>query len=108
MVKKSSSAKVDLEQIFKTIRPHMEEIINKFNVDIIGFIGSYLRGEQKEEGDLGFFIKFKSPTIKPEISKQLNKFLEDEFDCKIDLTIENQIDEKLKYKIIKDVEFIEG
>ncbi|MFX1451812.1 MAG: nucleotidyltransferase family protein [Promethearchaeota archaeon] len=107
-MKKASSAKIDLERIFKTIRPHMEEIINKFNVDIIGIIGSYLRREQKGEGDLGFFIKFKIPTIKPEISKQLNEFLEDVFDCKIDLIIEHQIDEKLKYKIIKDVEFIEG
>ena len=108
MVKKASSTQFDLEQIFKTIRPHMEEIIEKFNVDVIGIIGSYLKGEKKGEYDLGFFIKFKSGPITPENSEELNNFLENLFNCKIELIIDSQINEKLKDKIIKDVEFIEG
>ena len=108
MAKKISSTKLDLDKIFKMIRPHMEEIIEKFNIDIIGIIGSYLRGEKKGENDLGFFIKFKGVTIMPKNSEELNNFLEKLFNCKVELIIESQIDEKLKAKLIKDVEFIEG
>ncbi len=108
MEKATNSMRIDLEQIFKKIRPHMDTIIKQYNVDVIGIIGSYLKGEQKTDNDLGFYIKFTSANIKSDHINNLKKFLEDVFNLKIDLLIENQLDEKLKPKIIKDVEFIEG
>ena len=102
---KTKSEKLDIDQVFKKIRPHMDKIFKDYNLGRIGIIESYLEREKMGAADLGFLIKF---TGKEDNTNKLEKFLEKIFDLNVDLLLEDKLDENLKSKILKDVTYIEG
>lgn len=81
------------------------ERIRKYGVKRIGVFGSYVRGEQKKKSDIDTLVEFKKGEKTFDNYMGLTIFLEDLFNCKVDLVIAENIKPLLKPYIQKEVEY---
>jgi len=94
-------------QIIKKIVDNKNEI-KKFGVKKIGLFGSYLRNEQKESSDIDFLVEFKKGKKTFDNYMGLKLFLENLFNCKIDLVMKESIKEEIKPYILRSVKYAEA
>ncbi|MFH1116081.1 MAG: nucleotidyltransferase family protein, partial [Pseudomonadota bacterium] len=70
------------------------ETIKRFGVRRLGIFGSYARGEQNAASDIDFLVEFERPTFKNYFG--LKFFLEELFDCKVDLAFHDTIKPRIR------------
>ena len=95
------------EKIFKKIEENREKI-KKYGVKRIGVFGSYVRGQPKEKSDVDILVEFEKGKITFDNYMGLKFFLEDMFNCKVDLVIAEDIKQRLKPYIMREVAYAEG
>jgi predicted nucleotidyltransferase len=95
------NSKVELENKLRQIKP---ELSKKFYVDKIGFFGSFINNEQREDSDIDILVDFRKPLGWDFFD--LQELLEKELKRKIDLHTFNSIKENLKDIILKQVIYV--
>ena len=96
-----------LDEILKKIEESKDKI-KKFGVRRIGLFGSYIRGEQRKESDIDVLVEFEKGKKTFDNYMELKFFLEDLFNCKVDLVILESIKPDLKPHILKSVKYASG
>lgn len=91
------------DYVFETIERNIEAI-RKFGVKRLGLFGSCARGEQGESSDLDFLVEFEYKSF--DAYMDLKFFLEDLFDCHIDLVTTNAIRPELRAEILKETVYV--
>lgn len=95
------------EMILKQIEEN-KEIIKGYGVTKIGLFGSYVRGEQQTKSDIDVLVEFQKGKKTFDNYMDLKFFLEDLFDCKVDLVILKTIKPQLKSYILESVKYATG
>ncbi len=90
--------------ILKKLVENKEQILS-YGVKKIGLFGSYSKGKQTKNSDLDFLVTFDENTF--DNFMDLKFFLEDIFDRKVDLVIEENIKPSLKH-IRKEAVYAKG
>ena len=92
-----------IEDMFK--KDEIKDLLKRNNVTMLGLFGSYARGEESEESDLDFIIKFSKNNgllalikLKRELSEILGK--------KVDLLTERSISPYIRKNIMNDLKVI--
>jgi len=94
-------------EILKKLKENREKI-RKFGVKRIGLFGSYIRNEQKKESDIDVLVEFEKGKKTFDNYMDLKFFLEDLFQCKVDLVIVDALKTDLKPIILRSVKYVEG
>jgi uncharacterized protein len=87
------------EEILNRLQEH-PDAIRAYGVRRLGLFGSFVRGEQKEASDLDFVVEFESKSF--DAYMDLKRYLEDLFDCRVDLVISETIKPRLRSKIFRE------
>lgn len=95
------------ERILKKIGENNEKI-KEYGVRKIGVFGSYVRGQPKEKSDIDILVEFEEGKITFDNYMGLKLFLEHMFDRKVDLVIAEDIKQRLKPFILREVAYAEG
>lgn len=92
-----------IEDYFK--KDEIKDLLKKNDVTMLGLFGSYARGEESEESDIDFIIKFSKNNgllslvkLKRELSEILGK--------KVDLLTERSISPYIRKNIMNDLKVI--
>jgi predicted nucleotidyltransferase len=91
----------DLESKLKNLKPILSE---KYNVNKIGYFGSYSRNEQNENSDIDILVNFKKPVGWEFFD--LQDLLEKELNTKVDLLSTKAIKEQIKDDILQQVIYV--
>jgi len=91
----------DIENKLKELKPFL---LKKYFVEKIGYFGSYSRNEQNQESDLDILVSFTKPLGWEFFD--LQEYLENELNLKVDLVSEKAIKEQLKEIILKSVKYV--
>ena len=94
-----------LDEIIEKLSRNRDEI-KKFGVTKLGIFGSVVRGEATDESDIDFLVQLENETFRSYMG--LIFFLEELLGRKIDLVIQHTIKERLKDKILREVQYVEG
>ncbi len=81
------------------------DTIRGFGVRELGLFGSYARGEQTEDSDMDFLVQFERPTFKNYFG--LKFFLEELFDCKVDLAFKDTIKPRIRTAVLEETVYVE-
>ncbi len=93
------------QEILNTIQLH-QEAIKRFGVRRLGLFGSHVRGEGKDSSDLDFVVDFENKTF--DNYMDLKFYLEDLFQCSVDLVIIDAIKPRLKQIILNETLYAQG
>jgi hypothetical protein len=93
------------QEIVDIIELH-RDAIKKFGVRRLGLFGSHARGEGKDSSDLDFVVDFENKTF--DNYMELKFFLEDLFNCHVDLVIIDAIKPRLKPIILNETLYANG
>lgn len=92
---------VDIEKKLKNLKPILHQ---QYNVERIGYFGSYARDEQKNDSDIDILVSFSKPLGWEFFD--LQDFLENELQLKVDLVSEKALKEQLRPKILNSVKYV--
>jgi predicted nucleotidyltransferase len=92
---------IDIENKLKELKPYL---LQKYNVDKIGYFGSYSRNEQNQLSDIDILVSFTKPLGWEFFD--LQEFLENQLKIKVDLVSEKAIKEQLRQIILKSVKYV--
>ena len=92
------------EDAIRKIEKNMEKI-KRYGVKRIGIFGSYIRNEQREDSDIYILMEFEKGKKTFDNYMGLKFFLEDLFQCKVDLVIAGAIKPDLKPYILGSVKY---
>ena len=92
----------EIEKKLKELKPTLRD---KYKVKTIGLFGSYIRGEQKRESDLDVLVEFSEP-IGLLTFIELEDFLSEKLEAKVDLVIRNTLKPRIKDRIIKEAIYL--
>jgi predicted nucleotidyltransferase len=74
-------------------------------VQTIGIFGSYVRGEQKKKSDLDILVEFSEP-IGLFKFVELEDFLSQELNLKVDLVMKDALKPRIKDSILKEAIYV--
>jgi len=103
-MKKPFHPVLDRKGILEALEANREKI-NSFGVKKIGLFGSFVSGSPKKRSDLDFLVVFDQPTFRKYMG--LKFFLEDLFQRKVDLVIEEDLKPALKY-VREEAVYVKG
>ena len=92
----------EIEKKLKELKPTLRD---KYKVKTIGLFGSYIRGEQKRESDLDVLVEFSEP-IGLLTFIELEDFLSEKLEAKVDLVMRNALKPRIKDRIIKEAIYL--
>ena len=92
---------IEIENKLKELKPLL---LQKYYVDKIGYFGSYSRKEQNQFSDIDILVSFKKPLGWEFFD--LQEFLENQLNIKVDLVSEKAIKEQLRQIILNSVRYI--
>jgi len=95
------------DKILKIINEN-HQYIKKFGVKSIGLFGSYATNNQKPESDIDLLVEFKKGKKTFDNYMDLKFYLENLFDCNIDLVLKEALKVDLKLNILKSVKYAAG
>lgn len=95
------------DEILKIINEKQQDI-KKFGIKSIGLFGSYAINKQKKESDIDLIVEFKKGKKTFDNYMDLKFYLENLFDCKVDLVIKEALKVDIKPYILKSVKYAAG
>jgi hypothetical protein len=95
------------EEILEKLKGNKGEI-KRFGVKKIGVFGSYVRGDHQRKSDIDILVEFEEGKKTFDNYMKLKFFLEDLFECPVDLVIAEAIKPRLKPYIMGEVIYAEG
>jgi predicted nucleotidyltransferase len=93
------------EKLKDTLAEHKQELRDRFKVEEIGIFGSYVRKEQKKKSDLDVLVGF-SETIDLFRFVELENYLSDILDVKVDLVMKDALKPRLKDRILNEAVYV--
>jgi predicted nucleotidyltransferase len=90
------------DDILKTLRKLRAEIEREYRAEIEGIFGSYARDEQCDDSDLDVLVKFKEKATLYDLVG-LGQFLEDTFQCKVDVVSTRALREEIKPHVLREL-----
>jgi predicted nucleotidyltransferase len=91
----------NIEHILRNLKPTLSE---KFEVERIGYFGSFARGEQKADSDIDIIVEFRRPLGWAFFD--LQELLEKEFQRKVDLVSSKALKEQLRDEILSQTRYV--
>jgi len=82
-----------------------QQDIKKFGVKRIGLFGSYAINKQKSKSDIDLLVEFKKGKKTFDNYMDLKFYLENLFDCNVDLVIKEALKIDLKTNILKSIKY---
>jgi len=95
------------DRIIKLINENNQKI-KKFGVKRIGLFGSYVTNNQKSESDIDVLVEFEKGKKTFDNYMELKFYLENLFDCNVDLVVREALKLELKRNILKSVKYATG
>ena len=92
----------DLTNRLEKLKPLLTD---RFKVQTIEIFGSYVRGEQKKKSDLDILVEFSEP-IGLFKFVELEDFLSQELNLKVDLVMKNALKPRIKDSILKEAIYV--
>lgn len=92
-------------QILKTLEAQRQKL-HELGVRKLGLFGSYSQGTAKAESDMDFLVEFEHTTFDAYMDTKF--FLEDLFQCEVDLVIEQNLKPRLRPYILDEVSYVSG
>jgi uncharacterized protein len=92
----------DLTNRLEQLKPLLAD---RFKVQTIGIFGSYVRGEQKKKSDLDILVEFSEP-IGLFKFVELEDFLSQELNLKVDLVMKDALKPRIKDAILKEAIYV--
>ena len=92
---------MDIEKKLRELKPIL---LQRYFVDKIGYFGSYSRNEQSEYSDIDIVVSLHKPLGWEFFD--LQEFLENELELKVDLVSENAIKKQLRQIILNSVKYV--
>ena len=89
--------------VLTLLRQHESILEERFGVKRIGIFGSFVRGEERSESDVDVLVVFQKDEETFDHYMDCKFYLEDLFDRKVDLVIEDTIKNRLKEPILSEV-----
>jgi predicted nucleotidyltransferase len=81
------------------------QIIRKYGVNKIGFFGSLVRGQQRKDSDVDLLVFFDEGQLSFDNYMDLNFYLEDLLDARVDLLTPEQISPHIMPYIQKEIRY---
>jgi predicted nucleotidyltransferase len=95
-MKKIEDVKAKLEML----KPVLKE---RYQVETVGFFGSYARGEQKKKSDIDILVDFSQPNAIDLFDFiELEEFLSKKLGIKVDLVTKSALKPMIKEQILKE------
>lgn len=91
----------EIEEKLKELKP---VLFHKFYVDKVGYFGSYSRNEQNEDSDIDILVSLRKPLGWEFFD--LQEFLENNLNLKVDLVSEKALKAQLKQIILNSVKYV--
>jgi hypothetical protein len=91
--------------ILATLEQHCETL-QRMGVRSIGLFGSYVRGTATADSDMDFLVEFERSSF--DDYTQLRFFLEDLFECSVDLVLAHTVKPRLRPYILEEVAYVQG
>lgn len=91
-----------IKEKLEVLKPLLRE---RFKVQTIGLFGSYVRGEEKKTSDLDILVDF-SETISLFKFIELEDFLTQELEVKVDLVMRDALKPRIKDSILKEAVYV--
>ncbi|HEC34491.1 MAG TPA: nucleotidyltransferase [Chloroflexi bacterium] len=92
-------------EIMDLLTQHGDEL-RAMGVRKIGLFGSYRRGTPTADSDIDFLVTLEEPSFDGYMDVKF--FLEDLFQCKVDLVLERTVKPRLRPYILAEVEYAPG
>ncbi|HLV02476.1 MAG TPA: nucleotidyltransferase family protein [Acidobacteriota bacterium] len=92
-------------KVLQQLEEHRDEI-RRFGVRRLALFGSTARGEQGERSDLDFLVEFEKKSF--DAYMDLKNYLEELFNCRVDLVLPNTIKPRLKNRILSETVDVPG
>ena len=92
------------QNIYTENRNLKPTLSDKFEVERIGYFGSFARGEQKEDSDIDILVEFRRPLGWAFFD--LLDLLENEFQRKVDLVSSKALKEQLRDEILSQTRYV--
>ena len=94
-----------IEEKLKRLKELKTEIKKNYSIKEIGVFGSYIRKKEKPESDLDILVEFSKPI---DIFKfmELERFLSEELNIKVDLVSKKALKPFIGREILKEVVYV--
>lgn len=93
-------------RITEKLKNHLVEITTRFKVKEIGVFGSRIKGEAKKGSDIDVLVEFQKKDKTFDNYMELKFFLEELFNCKVDLVLKSALKEEIKPYILPEVIYV--
>ena len=91
----------NIEHILRNLKPILSE---KYEVERIGYFGSYARGEQTKDSDVDILVEFRHPLGWAFFD--LKELLEQKLQQKVDLVSTKALKEQLRDEILRQTRYV--
>lgn len=91
----------NIEHILRNLKPMLSE---KYEVERIGYFGSYARGEQTKDSDIDILVEFRRPLGWAFFD--LQELLEQKLQQKVDLVSIKALKEQLRDEILRQTRYV--
>ncbi len=95
------NTQIEIEKRLKNLKTILKE---RYHVEKLGYFGSYSRNEQGTDSDIDILVYFSKPLGWGFFD--LQDFLENELQLKVDLVSEKALKEQLRQFILNSVKFV--
>src|SRR3989338_8102748 len=93
------------ENVLRRLQEHQHEM-RRLGVRRLGLFGSTVRGERSPSSDLDFLVELERNSF--DAYMDLKFFLEDLFQCPVDLVLSDTIKPQLRNDILKEAVYVPG
>lgn len=105
MVQINSLHYCNFDDVYGVLKRCLPQIRSTYGVKSLGIFGSFVRGEMTDSSDLDVLVEFEgSPTFRDYMD--LRFFLEDLFNRKVDLVIQEDIKAQIRERILREVVYV--
>jgi len=99
------SMTIDLEVAKRKLAETLPLLRDRYKVESIGVFGSYVKNQQREGSDLDVLVVF-SETIDLFTLVELQNFLTELLQVKVDLTLQRSLKPRIREKILREVVYV--
>ena len=93
------------EDVLRRLQGH-QQVMRRLGVRRLGLFGSAVRGESRPNSDLDFLVELEQNSF--DAYMDLKFFLEELFQCHVDLVLADTIKPRLREGILKETEYVPG
>ena len=96
---------IDIEVAKRKLAETLPLLRDRFKVESIGVFGSYVKDQQREGSDLDVLVVF-SETIDLLTLVELQNFLTDLLQVKVDITLRQTLKSRIRERILQEVVYV--